>query len=75
MFVSADTGRTDTFAGRMGLFGIQAQLAASPSGPRVMSWRKIQGWPARTRAAPWLVTTATGINDMGRGASCAAPSG
>jgi hypothetical protein len=32
VFVSADTGRTDTFAGRMGLFGIQAQLAASPSG-------------------------------------------
>ena len=32
VYVSADTGKTDTYAGQMGLFGIQAQLAASPSG-------------------------------------------
>jgi photosystem II stability/assembly factor-like uncharacterized protein len=32
VYVSADTGKTDTFAGAMGLFGIQAELAASPSG-------------------------------------------
>ena len=32
VYVSANTGKTDTFAGRMGLFGIQAQLAASPTG-------------------------------------------
>jgi hypothetical protein len=32
VYVSADTSKTDTYAGQMGLFGIQAQLAASPSG-------------------------------------------
>jgi photosystem II stability/assembly factor-like uncharacterized protein len=32
VYVSANTGKTDTFAGQLGLFGIQAQLAASPSG-------------------------------------------
>jgi photosystem II stability/assembly factor-like uncharacterized protein len=32
VYVSSDTGKTDAYAGRMGLFGIQAQLAASPSG-------------------------------------------
>ncbi len=32
VYTSANTGKTDTFAGRMGLFGIQAELAASPSG-------------------------------------------
>ena len=32
VYTSANTGKTDTFAGQMGLFGIQAELAASPSG-------------------------------------------
>lgn len=32
VFRSADTGRTDTFAGRTGLRGIAAELAVSPSG-------------------------------------------
>ena len=32
VYRSADTGRTDTFAGRTGLLGIAAELAASPSG-------------------------------------------
>jgi len=32
VYMSTDTGKTDTYAGQMGLFGIQAQLAASPSG-------------------------------------------
>ena len=32
VYVSSDTGKTDTYAGQMGPFGIQAQLAASPSG-------------------------------------------
>ena len=39
VYLSADTGKTDTFAGQMGPFGIQAQLAASPSGNlAVASW-------------------------------------
>jgi photosystem II stability/assembly factor-like uncharacterized protein len=39
VYVSADTGKTDTYAGQMGPFGIQAQLAASPSGNlAVASW-------------------------------------
>ncbi len=32
VYVSDNTGTSDTYAGTMGLFGIQAQLAASPSG-------------------------------------------
>jgi len=32
VYISANTGKTVTFAGQMGLFGIQAELAASPSG-------------------------------------------
>jgi photosystem II stability/assembly factor-like uncharacterized protein len=32
VYRSADSGRTDTFAGRTGLLGIGAELAASPSG-------------------------------------------
>jgi hypothetical protein len=39
VYTSANTGKTDTFAGLMGQFGIQAQLAASPSGNlAVASW-------------------------------------
>ena len=39
VYVSSDTGKTDTYAGQTGLFGIQAQLAASPSGNlAVASW-------------------------------------
>jgi len=39
VYRSVDTGKTDTFAGQMGLYGIQAQLAASPSGNlAVASW-------------------------------------
>ena len=39
VYISANTGKTDTFAGQMGQFGIQAQLAASPSGNlAVASW-------------------------------------
>jgi photosystem II stability/assembly factor-like uncharacterized protein len=39
VYVSADTGKTDTYAGLLGQFGIQAQLAASPSGNlAVASW-------------------------------------
>jgi len=39
VYISADTGKTDTYAGQMGLFGIQAELTASPSGNlAVASW-------------------------------------
>jgi photosystem II stability/assembly factor-like uncharacterized protein len=39
VYVSDDTAKTDAYAGRMGLAGIQAQLAASPSGNlAVASW-------------------------------------
>jgi photosystem II stability/assembly factor-like uncharacterized protein len=39
VYRSTDTAKTDTFAGRMGSFGIQAQLAVSPSGNlAVASW-------------------------------------
>ena len=39
VYLSANTGKTDTFAGQTGVFGIQAQLAASPSGNlAVASW-------------------------------------
>jgi photosystem II stability/assembly factor-like uncharacterized protein len=39
VYTSANTGKTDTFAGQMGLFGIPAELAASPSGNlAVASW-------------------------------------
>jgi len=39
VYVSSDTGKTDSYAGQTGLFGIQAQLAASPSGNlAVASW-------------------------------------
>jgi hypothetical protein len=31
-YLSASTGRTDLYAGQMGLFGIQSELAMSPSG-------------------------------------------
>jgi hypothetical protein len=32
VYVSASTGRTDLYAGEMGLYGIQSELAMSPSG-------------------------------------------
>ena len=32
VYVSTNTGKTDHFKGQMGVYGIQAQLAASPSG-------------------------------------------
>jgi len=32
VFTSTNTGKTDTYAGTMGAYGIQAELAASPSG-------------------------------------------
>ena len=32
VYRSANTGRTDTYAGTMGLYGIQAELAVSPAG-------------------------------------------
>src|SRR5581483_6481929 len=32
VYVSADTGKTHRYAGMTGLFGIQAELAASPAG-------------------------------------------
>lgn len=39
VYTSADTGRHDTFHGIMGLYGIQSQLAVSPSGNLlVASW-------------------------------------
>jgi hypothetical protein len=39
VFVSDDTAKTDAYAGQTGLLGIQAQLAASPSGNlAVASW-------------------------------------
>jgi photosystem II stability/assembly factor-like uncharacterized protein len=39
VYLSANTGKTDTYAGQMGLFGIQAQLTVSPSGNlAVASW-------------------------------------
>jgi hypothetical protein len=39
VYRSANTGKTDTYAGTMGLFGIQAQLTVSPSGNlAVSSW-------------------------------------
>jgi hypothetical protein len=39
VYLSDNTGKSDTYAGQLGLFGIQAQLAASPSGNlAVASW-------------------------------------
>jgi hypothetical protein len=39
VYVSTDTGQTDKYRGTMGLYGIQAELAASPSGNlAVASW-------------------------------------
>jgi len=39
VYTSADTGRHDTYHGTMGLYGIQSQLAVSPSGNLlVASW-------------------------------------
>jgi photosystem II stability/assembly factor-like uncharacterized protein len=39
VYRSADTGKTDTYAGTMGPYGIQAELAVSPSGNlAVASW-------------------------------------
>jgi len=39
VYVSANTGKTDTYAGTMGPYGIQAELAVSPSGNlAVESW-------------------------------------
>ncbi len=39
VYLSANTGKTDTYAGMMGPYGIQAELAVSPSGNLVVaSW-------------------------------------
>jgi photosystem II stability/assembly factor-like uncharacterized protein len=67
VYVSADTGKTDTYAGQMGLFGIQAQLAASPSGNlAVASWSDGSFiYTNDTQATTWSMVE--GIGDGGAG--------
>jgi hypothetical protein len=67
VYLSADTGKTGTFAGQMGLFGIQAQLAASPSGNlAVTSWSDGSFiYVNDTHKTAW--TMVEGIGDGGAG--------
>ena len=67
VYTSGDTGRTDTFRGRMGLFGIQAQLAVSPTGNlAVASWSDGSFiYINDTHARTW--TMVEGIGDGGAG--------
>jgi hypothetical protein len=67
VYVSANTGKTDTYAGQMGLFGIQAQLAASPSGNlAVASWSDGSFiYINDTHATAWSMVE--GIGDGGAG--------
>jgi hypothetical protein len=67
VYVSADTGKTDTYAGQTGLFGIPAQLAASPSGNlAVASWSDGSFlYINDTHKKSW--TTVAGLGDGGAG--------
>jgi hypothetical protein len=67
VFVSSNTGKNDTYAGRMGLFGIQAQLAVSPTGNlAVASWSDGSFiYVNDTHAKAW--TMVEGIGDGGAG--------
>jgi photosystem II stability/assembly factor-like uncharacterized protein len=67
VYTSTDTGRTDTFHGRMGLFGIQAQLAVSPTGKlAVASWSDGSFiYLNDTHARTWSMVE--GIGDGGAG--------
>jgi len=67
VYRSADTGRTDTFAGRTGLRGIAAELAVSPSGNLAVAAWSDGSFPYINDSHQKAWTTVIGRGDGGAG--------
>jgi photosystem II stability/assembly factor-like uncharacterized protein len=67
VYTSANTGKTDTFRGMMGLFGIQAELAASPSGNLAVASESDGSFIYINNTHKQTWTMVVGIGDGGAG--------